>query len=248
MLAAAKAVRKGNVKGYAIGIDASRFATGIYSRGEPILSDDQKKAVFNNDQGVAQIAFYQQVITSGAGYQTAKAGDDQTDFVAGKAAFFFASSTRISQLQQDVPTGANFRWGAAMPPHGTGLNPVADMYGGNVMILQEHAGEATRRVAADQVLHQSRRHARLECGNWVPPGAHLWTVRAPGSGGGAEQSPVRRGYAVAGVRAAGTERAAVNTIRAEIQDAMVAAVSYPTKSAKQLLDDAVDQANQALAQ
>src|SRR5207248_1836009 len=92
---ASKAVTKGDVKGYAIGVDVSLFNGGVYSRGGALISEDQKKWLFNNQQGVDMLSMWQQMVKDGSGYQVAKMFGDQDDFGAGRAVFAFSSSAGI---------------------------------------------------------------------------------------------------------------------------------------------------------
>jgi ABC-type glycerol-3-phosphate transport system substrate-binding protein len=243
---AAKAVSKGDVKGYAIGIDVSLFNGGVYSRGGQLISDDQKKWLFNNQQGVDQLSMYQQMIKDGSAYQVAKAFGDQTDFAQGRAAFTFSSSAGIPFYVKDVNDNIKANWSVALPPHGAGRDNSTVMYGANVTLFKS---TAEKQLASWLFIkYFTSKEANPD---WSTATGYL-PVRTSGlvdervKAAAAKQPQ----YGVAlQVQQYGTPEPNVRQAQAarnHISDALVAAFSDPNQSAKQLLDEAVNLSNQDL--
>lgn len=245
---AAKAVTNGSAKGYAIGIDASRIATGVYSRGGNLLSDDQKKAVFNNDAGVAQIALYQQLMKDGSAYQLASGASNTNDMVAGKTVFFNDSSSHLTQVQQAAQQQGGVHWGVAMPVHGTGAPAVTNMYGGNITVFKT---TPEKQLAAWLFI-------KYFTSKEVNPDWSIATGYLPIRTSGLNDDRIKaavQAFPQFGVALQAQQYGRPepnvrqwNAIRAILQDAMVAAINDPNKSAKAIMDDAVSKANDALSQ
>ncbi len=243
-LKAAKAVTKGDMKGYAIGVEPSLFANMVFSRGGQEISDDQKKWVFNNQQGVDSLAFFQQIIKDGSGYQVAKQFADQTDFGNAKAAFTFSTSAGLPYYQQEVKNdGKGFNWNVAAPPHGVGQPPAAVINGADIAMFKS---SPEKQLAA--WLFMKYFSSKEVNPDWSVSSGYL-PIRTSGLTDPRVQAQVQKlpQYAVAlQVQQYGRSEPAVRsyqTTRNHISDAIVAALSDPSKSAKQLLDDAVKQSN-----
>jgi ABC-type glycerol-3-phosphate transport system substrate-binding protein len=243
---AAKAVSVNGVKAYAINVDASRYVAGVYSRGGAILSDDQKKAVFNNDQGVAQLGMYGQMVKDGTAYQTAGSNDDGTDFAAQKTTFNFESSARLATYRNNV--GGKFNWGVAILPTGPGAGPATDMFGGNITMFKS----TPEKQLASWLFIKFFTSAQINP-DWSIATGYL-PIRASAMNDPRVQQTIASfpQYAVAiQAQQYGKPEPNVrqwNDIRSIIQDAMVAQIADPSKSAKSLMDDAVSKANAALSQ
>ncbi len=243
---AAKAVTKGDVKGYAVGIDVSLFNGGVYSRGGQLISEDQKKWLFNNQQGVDQLSMYQQMIKDGSAYQVAKAFGDQTDFAQGRAAFTFSSSAGIPFYVKDVNDNIKANWNVALPPHGTGRDNSTVMYGANVTLFKS---TAEKQLASWLFIKYFT--SKEVNPDWSTATGYL-PVRTSGLADDRVKAAAAKQpqYGVAlQVQQFGTPEPNVRQAQAarnHISDALVAAFSDPSKSAKQLLDDAVNQSNQDL--
>ena len=81
----AKSVNGGNMKGWAIEIDASTFDGMVFSRGGKLISDDQKHWLLNQQPGVDTLTLCESAVKEGWGYKTAQSGADTVDFGAGRA-------------------------------------------------------------------------------------------------------------------------------------------------------------------
>ncbi|HLZ70993.1 MAG TPA: ABC transporter substrate-binding protein [Dehalococcoidia bacterium] len=243
-LKAAKAVAKGDMKGYAIGVEPSLFANMIFSRGGQEISDDQKKWVFNNQQGVDSLAFFQQIIKDGSGYQVAKQFADQTDFGNAKAAFAFSTSAGLPYYQQEVQNdGKGFAWNVAAPPHAAGQPTAAVINGADITMFKS---SPEKQLAA--WLFMKYFSSKEVNPDWSIASGYL-PIRTSGLTDPRVQAQVQKlpQYAIAlQVQQYGRSEPAVRsyqTTRNHISDAIVAALSDANKSAKQLLDDAVKQSN-----
>ena len=126
---------------YAIGSDASRFASWVWSRGGELLAPDGKSAAFH-DQGLASLQFLNTLVQKNYAYVVAKQFGDQTDFAAQKTAFTFGSSAGIPFYNKAV-TGSSkpFKWDVAPTPHTT-PNPVVDVYGPSAVIFNNAPDKA----------------------------------------------------------------------------------------------------------
>ncbi|HZQ38051.1 MAG TPA: ABC transporter substrate-binding protein [Dehalococcoidia bacterium] len=247
-LKAAKAVTKGDMKGYAIGVEPSLFANMIFSRGGKEISDDQKQWVFNNQQGVDSLAFFQQLIKDGSGYQVAKQFADQTDFGNAKAAFTFSTSAGLPYYQQEVQNdGKGFNWNVAAPPHVQGQPPAAVINGADIAMFKS---SPEKQLAAWLFM---KYFASKEVNpDWSVASGYL-PIRTSGLADPRVQAQVQKlpQYAVAlQVQQYGRSEPAVRsyqTTRKHISDAIVAALADPNKNPKQLLDDAVKLSNEDAA-
>lgn len=243
-LKAAKAVTKGDMKGYAIGVEPSLFANMIFSRGGQEISDDQKKWIFNNQQGVDSLAFFQQIIKDGSGYQVAKQFADQTDFGNAKTAFTFSTSAGLPYYQQEVQNdGKGFNWNVAAPPHAPGQPPAAVINGADITMFKS---SPEKQLAA--WLFMKYFSSKDVNPDWSVASGYL-PIRTSGLTDPRVQAQVQKlpQYAVAlQVQQFGRSEPAVRsyqTTRKHISDAIVAALADPNKNPKQLLDDAVKQSN-----
>lgn len=133
---AGKATTSGSAKGWAIGVTASDFDGMVYSRGGKLISDDQKKWLFNQQPGLDSLSLYQQAVKDGWGYQIAKQYADQADFGAGRATFALNSSSGLGYFKKEVDSNGKFNWSVAAIPHAPGVNPVTVLYGASVCIFK----------------------------------------------------------------------------------------------------------------
>jgi len=158
---AAKALTNGDVKGWAFGVDVSLFNGSIYSRGGQLISDDEKKWLFNNQQGLDTLSQWQQMIKDGSAYQISKQFADQTDFGHQQAVFTFSSSAGIPFYEKEVKDDGTFNWGVALPPHGTGQGPSTVMYGANVTMFKSSPEKAAASAPYNVAL-QNQQYGRPE--------------------------------------------------------------------------------------
>jgi ABC-type glycerol-3-phosphate transport system substrate-binding protein len=130
------------VSGTIPGIDASRFATWLWSRGGRLLSVDGSQARFHEQPGIDSLLTFQQLVQSGYARLPQEQYEDISAFGNGQVAMVFASTSSIPYLRTAMDQGAGDAWGAsripAMPGH-----EVVNSYGAGVGIIH-HDDDADR--------------------------------------------------------------------------------------------------------
>ncbi|HEU5328163.1 MAG: ABC transporter substrate-binding protein [Thermomicrobiales bacterium] len=238
----------GDVKGYAINIDASTFNGAVYSNGGELISKDQKQWQFNQQPGVTYLKDIEDMVKSGCAYQIAKANDDQNSFADGKVVFTMGSSAGLSYYKSAVDKSAKFNWNVAIIPHGQGAQPITTSYGGNVTLFKSNSPEK-------------------ELASWLfvkyftsTDVTAQWSVATgylPVRKTAADSDVVKAQFdklpaykvAVTEIQQYGRPETSVRgtqDTRTFIQDAMTQAIADPSQDAKKLLDDAAAKGNQAL--
>ncbi|MBN1259995.1 MAG: ABC transporter substrate-binding protein [Anaerolineae bacterium] len=127
-------VGEGIVLGYEYSVDASRFATFLFSRGGDVLNENASSYVFNSAEGVETMAYWQQLVEDGCAAQATERYGDQTDFGAGRVLFTISSISGLSYYAQAVDEGAAFNWSVNPPPHST-AEPRMNIYGASQSIF-----------------------------------------------------------------------------------------------------------------
>lgn len=242
----AQAVTKGNMKGYALGIDASLWDEMVPSFGGQIMNDAQTKYLFNSAQGAQALSLLQAMVKDGSTYQIAKQFDDQNDFGAARAEFALSSSAGLSFYKQAVDGNGKFNWGIAVPPHATGQQPVTDAYGANVTMFKS---SPEKQLASWQFIKYFT--SKDVNPDWSTTTGYL-PIRTSGLTDPRVQAKVQslpqyqaalniQQYGVPEPSPRGSDAA-----RQHITDMMTAAVLDLSKDPKTLLNDAVNQSNAEL--
>ncbi len=121
--------------GYELSIDASRFASMVFSRGGDVMNADQSAYTYNSPEAIAAMQLLQDLSKKGCiGVVTERYGD-QSDFGVGKLLFTIGSSSGLPYYKKAVDSGAKFQWGIAPLPHTT-KNPVVNIYGASISIVK----------------------------------------------------------------------------------------------------------------
>ncbi|MDF1514358.1 MAG: extracellular solute-binding protein, partial [Anaerolineae bacterium] len=123
----------GEPMGYVYSIDASRFATFVFSRGGDIIGEQGTEYVFNEAPGVDALTFWQDLVEKGCAKQATERYGDQTDFGNGFSLFTVSSISGLPYYGQAVDEGADFAWSVNPPPH-TG-EPRMNIYGASQSIF-----------------------------------------------------------------------------------------------------------------
>jgi ABC-type glycerol-3-phosphate transport system substrate-binding protein len=243
---AAKAVTKGDVKGWAFGVDVSLFNGSIYSREGQLISDDEKKWLFNNQQGLDTLSQWQQMVKDGSAYQISKQFADQTDFGHQQAVFTFSSSAGIPFYEKEVKDDGTFNWGVALPPHGTGQGPSTVMYGANVTMFKS---SPEKQLASWLFI-------KYFTSKEVNPDWSTATGYLPVRTSGLTDERVKTKAAASAPYNVALQNQQYGrpepnvrqnqAIRNIIADTIVATISDTSKNVKQLLDQAVNQSNQEM--
>ncbi|CAA9573811.1 MAG: hypothetical protein AVDCRST_MAG18-2291 [uncultured Thermomicrobiales bacterium] len=240
----------GDVKGYAINIDASTFNGAVYANGGKLINDDQKSWAFNGPAGIKFMRDVADMVQSGCAYQIAKANDDQAAFGEGKVVFTLGSTSGLSFYKRAVDNGAKFNWSVGMIPQGGAATPQTVSYGGNVTLFKSNSPE--KQLAAWQFI---KYFASTDVSaQWSTATGYL-----PVRKSSAETQVVKDQFtklpayqvAVTEVQQYAKPETSVRgtqDTRTFIQDAWTAIVGDPRQDPKKLLDDAVQKGNEALKQ
>jgi multiple sugar transport system substrate-binding protein/sn-glycerol 3-phosphate transport system substrate-binding protein len=122
--------------GWAVQHDASTFAAIVFGHGGQILADDGKSYVFNSPAGVESLAMMQRVFKNKCAVEVpiSERNGEQNRFGAGSALFTLGSSSGLPFYQQAISSGGKFQWSIDMPP--TAGQPVINLYGASISIYK----------------------------------------------------------------------------------------------------------------
>jgi multiple sugar transport system substrate-binding protein/sn-glycerol 3-phosphate transport system substrate-binding protein len=125
-----------NKFGWAVQHDASTFAALVFSHGGQILASDGQSYVFNSPAGVESLAMMQRMFKNKCAVEvpTSEANGEQNRFGAGNALFVFGSSSGLPFYQQAVSSGGNFQWSIDIPPNSG--QPAINLYGASVSVYK----------------------------------------------------------------------------------------------------------------
>src|SRR5206468_4131925 len=123
-------------KGWAISVSASTFDGMIYSRGGRLISEDQKRWLFNQQPGLDSLLLHQAAVKEGWGYRVSQANGDQSDFADGRAAFTFTSTAGLPFYKRAIDPGGRFKWSVSVLPHRSDGAPATVLYGGSLTIFK----------------------------------------------------------------------------------------------------------------
>jgi multiple sugar transport system substrate-binding protein len=124
----------GEPMGYVYSVDASRFATFVFSRGGNIIAPDGSGYAFGDTPGVDALTFWQDLVAKGCAKQQTESYGDQTDFGNGYSLFTISSISGLPYYGQAVDAGAGFAWSVNPPPHST-AEPRMNIYGASQSIF-----------------------------------------------------------------------------------------------------------------
>jgi multiple sugar transport system substrate-binding protein/sn-glycerol 3-phosphate transport system substrate-binding protein len=119
--------------GYEFNVDASRFASMVFSRGGDLINADMSAYTLNTSQSRDAMIFMWQLYQDSCASLVSEPYGDQSDFVIGKALFTTGSSSGLPYYKSGVNGAAGFQWSVAALPHTT-TDPVVDIYGASVSI------------------------------------------------------------------------------------------------------------------
>ena len=129
------AVKKLGKRGYALSVDASTVDAFVMSYGGQLLSDDRKRALFDQPPALAAFTLIYNLAKAGAAYQVDRRSyGDRKDFASQQCAFIIRSSTTRPFLQRDIR--GKFDWDMCIIPHGEGHKPVTVMFGANIAVMK----------------------------------------------------------------------------------------------------------------
>ncbi|HHN93170.1 MAG TPA: ABC transporter substrate-binding protein, partial [Anaerolineae bacterium] len=128
------ATGEGQSYGYVYSIDASRFATFVFSRGGNIINKDGTEYVFNGPEGLEALNFLKDLVDRGCAREQTERYGDQSDFGAGLSLFTIGSISGLPYYKNAVDEGAGFSWSVNPPPHTT-PKPRLNIYGASQSIF-----------------------------------------------------------------------------------------------------------------
>lgn len=119
--------------GYALSMEASRFASWTFAFGGNIFDNDTAQYTLNSDASIAAFEFLRGLFDDGCATEIFESYGDQTDFGAGTLLFTVSSSSGIPFYVSAVEAGAGHNFSVAAIPHTT-EEPVQNVYGASVSV------------------------------------------------------------------------------------------------------------------
>ena len=134
---AARALTRGNVRGWAMSPDAAVFYAFLFSRGGNVLNDAQTQAQFNDDAGLKSLQLIVALTKGGAAYLADSTKSARADFAQGKTALLFGTTDDLTPIADVVAhTNANLQWGVANVPQNDPTRPSTTLTGADIAILR----------------------------------------------------------------------------------------------------------------
>ncbi|HWQ83915.1 MAG TPA: extracellular solute-binding protein, partial [Anaerolineales bacterium] len=121
--------------GYALTIDASRFAAWTFAFGGDLYNSDNNAYTFNSPPAVQAMLFLQDLIASGCAEVIEQRYADQDGFARGSILFTLGTSAGIPFYSRAVDEYARFQWNISAPPH-LQAEPHVNIYGPSLSILR----------------------------------------------------------------------------------------------------------------
>lgn len=121
--------------GYALTIDASRFAAWTFAFGGELVAPENDFYTFNSPQAIQAMQFLQDLIHAGCARVIAERYADQDGFARGEILFTLGTSAGIPFYTRAVDENARFLWTVAAPPH-LPAEPRLNVYGPSLSILR----------------------------------------------------------------------------------------------------------------
>jgi len=107
--------------GYAFSVNASRFATFVFSRGGNTINGEGTGYVFNGPEGLDSVIFLKDLVDRGCAVEQTERYGDQNEFGSGRSLFAISSSFRLPFYVEAISEGAGFSWSVNPPPHTIGV-------------------------------------------------------------------------------------------------------------------------------
>lgn len=119
--------------GYALSMEASRFASWTFAFGGNIFDYETNQYSLDSEASVAAFDFIRGLFDDGCATEIFENYGDQTDFGAGTLLFTVSSSSGIPYYVSAVEAGAGHNFSVAAIPHTT-EEPVQNVYGASVSV------------------------------------------------------------------------------------------------------------------
>ena len=114
--------------GFQLTVDASRFASMVFSRGGDLVNEDRSAYMLDGAVVRETLLYIQDLFDAGCAKLAAERYSDQADFAAGDLLFTTGSTSGLPFYAGAVAEGAGFDWRIAPIPHST-PHPVQNVYG-----------------------------------------------------------------------------------------------------------------------
>ncbi len=121
--------------GYALTIDASRFAAWTFAFGGELVAPENDRYAFNSPQAIEAMRFLQEMVNAGCAQVVEQRYADQDGFARGEILFTLGTSAGIPFYTRAVDENARFVWDVAAPPH-LPAEPRLNVYGPSLSILR----------------------------------------------------------------------------------------------------------------
>ena len=121
--------------GYAISIDASRFASWVFAFGGEFISLDTHSYTFDGPSAIQAMQFIQDLIVNGCAKVADGRYEDQDGFAQGAYLFTLGTSAGIPFYARAIEASARFAWDVSALPHTTQA-PRVNVYGPSLSVLR----------------------------------------------------------------------------------------------------------------
>ena len=121
--------------GYALTIDASRFAAWTFAFGGDLFAPETNRYTLDSPSAIQAMQFLQELLAGGCAKVVEKRYADQDGFAQGRILFTLGTSAGIPFYTRAVEENARFTWDVAAPPHFL-PEPRVNIYGPSLSILR----------------------------------------------------------------------------------------------------------------
>ncbi|MBV8083884.1 MAG: extracellular solute-binding protein, partial [Chloroflexi bacterium] len=230
---------------YALNDGASNVDFEIMSRGGQLITDDQKKSLFNNDAAVAALQMNADLMKYGASYLP-NGFDWENDLAAQKTIARMDSSTSYAFIDPLIAKAPKpFKYTAAAPPT-DGTHKVTVMYGANIAIFKTTPQKQEAAWEFIKWFTDTAQTAQWSIKTHYLPIRQSAAKSADYSAALAQSQPLKAAFdslAIAKPEPPASGWQQVRDILQQTMDAVVSGKAQP----KQALDDAQKKADAALA-
>ncbi len=143
---AARLTTRESVHGWVMSPEPAVFYAFLYSRGGAVLNDAQNQVLFNGDAGNKSLLLISALTNGGAARLVESADKARSEFVDGKAAFWFGTNGDLTVVSAAVTkAGSRFQWGVANVPQNNPQAPVSVLLGSPIAVFKTN--QARQRAA-----------------------------------------------------------------------------------------------------
>jgi multiple sugar transport system substrate-binding protein/sn-glycerol 3-phosphate transport system substrate-binding protein len=129
-----RAANPKNAVGYELDVNASRFASMVFSRSGRLMDPDCSRYMLNTPETRQTLLFLRDLIQNDLAEIVVERYGDKADFGAGILLFSISSTSGIPFIEEAVEAGVKFNWSVAPLPHST-AEPIQNIYGASISVL-----------------------------------------------------------------------------------------------------------------